>query len=96
MRQSRAPSGTGKSTHAFLWQKFLGEDNVAVINGDKPILRFREDDVLACGSPWAGKDGLQRNVCTPLGGICLLKRSSENIIRRAGAQEFFDFFAPQV
>jgi len=36
-----AKSGVGKSTHAFLWQKYLGEDRVKVINGDKPILWFR-------------------------------------------------------
>jgi len=91
-----APSGTGKSTRAFLWQKYLGENKVSVINGDKPILWFRGQDVLACGSPWAGKEGLHRNVCVPLRGICLLRRSHENIIRRVGAQEFFDFFITQM
>lgn len=91
-----APSGTGKSTRAFLWQKYIGEDKVRVINGDKPILWFRDDCVLACGSPWAGKEGLHLNLCLPLGGICLLKRSPENVIRKAGSQEFFDFYVNQV
>jgi len=91
-----APSGTGKSTRAFLWQKYLGYDKVSVINGDKPVLWFNGNEVLACGSPWAGKEGLNRNVCVPLGGICLLRRSSENTIRHADAQQFFDFFMPQV
>jgi len=91
-----APSGTGKSTRAFLWQKYLGTDKVTVINGDKPILWFRGDDVLACGSPWSGKEGLEKNVCVPLGGICLLRRSSDNTIRKAGAQEYFDLYASQV
>jgi len=91
-----APSGTGKSTRAFLWQKYLGENNVAIVNGDKPVLWFKDDEVLACGSPWSGKEGLEKNVCVPLGGICLLHRSAANIIRRAGSQEFFDFYANQV
>jgi len=91
-----APSGTGKSTRAFLWQKYLGEQNVRIINGDKPILWFKDDEVLACGSPWAGKEGLEKNVCVPLGGICLLRRSAANTIRRAGSQEFFDFYVNQV
>ena len=34
-----APSGTGKSTHAALWKKYLGDD-VEIINGDKPILNI--------------------------------------------------------
>lgn len=91
-----APSGTGKSTRAFLWQKYLGVDQVAVINGDKPILWFRDDDILCCGSPWAGKEGLHRNVCIPLKGLCLLQRSSENTIRRATASEFLDFYMQQL
>jgi len=91
-----APSGTGKSTRAFLWQKYLGNENASIINGDKPILWFKDETVLACGSPWSGKEGLQKNVCVPLGGICLLYRSAANVIRRASSQEFFDFYVNQV
>lgn len=70
-----AESGVGKSTHAFLWQKYLGEDRVRIINGDKPILWLREDgEILACGSPWSGKEHLDENSCVPLRGICLLER----------------------
>ena len=40
-----APSGTGKSTHALLWKRFLG-DAVSIVNGDKPIVRLTgEGDV---------------------------------------------------
>jgi len=91
-----APSGVGKSTRAFLWQKYLGEDKVTIINGDKPILWFSDGQVLACGSPWAGKEGLQKTRCVPLGGICLLQRSADNTIRRATPQEFFDTYTSQV
>jgi len=91
-----APSGTGKSTRAFLWQKYLGSDKVCVINGDKPILWFKDDTVLACGSPWAGKEGLQKNVCVPIGGLCLLRRSHENKIQRATQKEFLDFYLSQI
>lgn len=49
-----APSGTGKSTHAALWKKYLG-DEVEIINGDKPILNIccsdgRETDDGKIGS----------------------------------------------
>ena len=36
-----AKSGTGKSTHIAQWMRALGDD-VTVVNGDKPILRWRE------------------------------------------------------
>jgi len=97
-----AESGVGKSTHAFLWQKYLGEDRVRVINGDKPVLWFREDGaVLACGTPWSGKEGLDENVCLPLGGICLLRRLEDAPeggprITEAPQDEAFDFLMHQV
>lgn len=73
-----APSGTGKSTHIFLWRKFLG-DNVKIINGDKPVLSFRnENEILICGSPWAGKEGWQKNCMIPLAGICILRQGISN------------------
>lgn len=57
-----APSGTGKSTHALLWKRFLG-DAVSIVNGDKPIVRLTgEGDVpVAYGTPWAGKEGWHEN-----------------------------------
>ncbi|MBO7310031.1 MAG: hypothetical protein J6U86_01400, partial [Clostridia bacterium] len=55
-----AKSGTGKSTHIMLWRKAFGED-VHVVNGDKPILRFIDDKLYAYGTPWCGKEGWQTN-----------------------------------
>lgn len=102
-----AESGVGKSTHAFLWQKYLGADRVRVINGDKPILWFRPDgEILACGSPWSGKERLDANVQVPLRGVCLLTRL-ENApgfgttvnapyITGAAREEAFDFLMHQI
>lgn len=80
-----APSGTGKSTHILLWRKFLG-NNVKIINGDKPVLSFRkENEILICGSPWAGKEGWQKNRMVPLASICILRQGTTNqIIRISG------------
>lgn len=72
-----APSGTGKSTHIRLWRQYLG-DAVRVINGDKPFVRIpecREEPTVVYGTPWAGKEGWQRNDSAPLTGIVLLSRS---------------------
>lgn len=87
-----APSGTGKSTHAFLWQQLLGEDRVTVINGDKPII---SNDLTVYGTPWCGKEGLHRNIGVPLHGIGLLHRSTTPHMTRATQEEFMDFMLQQ-
>ena len=74
-----AKSGTGKSTHIRHWKALHGE-RVSPVNGDKPIFRFADGVLYACGTPWAGKEGWQRNVCVPLGGICFLERGQEDSI----------------
>lgn len=76
-----ARSGTGKSTHISLWKSHMG-DAVEIINGDKPFLWVKEDEVRIYGTPWAGKEGWQKNTGVPLCGICFLMRGKVNRIRR--------------
>lgn len=80
------PSGVGKSTHTSLWKQCFGE-KAQIINDDKPALRCRDGRWYAYGTPWSGKSGINRNEKVPLGGICFLKRGTENRIRRLSAQE---------
>ena len=75
-----AHSGAGKTTHMLLWQKLLG-DRLKIVNGDKPIIRFFEDDPAspyAYGTPWCGKERLGCNMRTPLRHICFIERAEEN------------------
>jgi hypothetical protein len=81
-----AKSGVGKSTHTKLWQSTFGE-KVKIFNDDKPALRRLEDGWFAYGTPWCGKDGININMKVPLGGICFLKQSTENSIRRLDKKE---------
>ena len=81
-----AKSGTGKSTHTRLWRQLFG-DRAVMVNDDKPFLKFTADGVLAYGSPWSGKHGLDSNICAPLKGICILVRGAQNRIRKITAQE---------
>lgn len=74
-----AESGTGKSTHTRYWQEVLGE-RVTVINGDKPIYRFKEGQLMAYGTPWCGKENWQTNTVAPLKALCLLERAEKNSI----------------
>ena len=75
-----AHSGTGKTTHMRLWQELLG-DRFKVINGDKPIIRFFEDEpdtAYGYGTPWCGKERLGCNERTKLKHICFIERATEN------------------
>ena len=74
------PCGMGKSTHARLWLDRL--DSARIINDDKPALRRMDSVWYAYGTPWCGKDGINRNEKVPLGGICFLRRGEQNRISR--------------
>ena len=77
-----ARSGVGKTTHTMLWKQVYGEQ-VRIINGDKPIIRFFGDVPYAYGTPWAGKENLQINNRVQLTDICFIQRSPENSVSRA-------------
>ena len=74
-----ARSGTGKTTHLTRWQNYLG-DRLTVINGDKPFVRFFEDESLpiAYGTAWRGKEGFGNTGKTRLKHICFIERGGEN------------------
>lgn len=84
-----ATCGTGKSTHTRLWREVFG-DRAVMINDDKPFLKIGNDGVVACGSPWSGKHGLDHNIGLPLKGICILRRGAVNRIRRITPEEAKD------
>lgn len=80
------PCRAGKSTHAGLWKKTFGPDTY-IINDDKPALRRIDGIWYAYGTPWCGKDGINKNEKVPLAGLCFLKKAQENKIRRLEAEE---------
>lgn len=90
-----APSGTGKTTHVRLWKEHLGPD-VEIINGDKPVLEVGEDEIIAYGTPWAGKERLQKNSCVPVKGICFLRQSKTNTIHKLNKREAMLLLLPQI
>lgn len=89
-----ANSGVGKSTHTQLWQSLFGEA-AQVFNDDKPALRRMDGRWYAYGTPWCGKDGINQNKKVPLAGICFLKQSGENRIRRLSQTEALSRILPQ-
>ncbi len=75
-----ARSGTGKTTHSRLWLKKV--PGSYMINGDKPFLRLINGQIMACGSPWRGKENYGVNEILPLEAICILERDSYDHIEQ--------------
>lgn len=77
-----APSGTGKTTQYIRW-KLLYNDEITILNGDKPILEFYGDEtIIVHPSPWKGKENMGSMQYAPLGGLILLKQGAENHVQR--------------
>ena len=72
-----AKSGVGKTTHAKLWKEMLNNE-MTIINGDKPLIRIIDEKVFVYGSAWAGKEKLHTNTKTELRKICFIERSETN------------------
>lgn len=89
-----AKSGTGKTTHINLWlEKF--QDKCTIVNGDKPLLRIKDDGVIAYGTPWCGKENLNTNTSVKLKGICILNRGEKNTIEKIEFKEALDMLLQQ-
>lgn len=88
-----AKSGTGKSTHVVQWMHALGDD-VTVVNGDKPILRWRSGEADeakgACApSETPGGESAETPDRTPSGeGACACTPSAASPDGEAVAPSF--------
>ena len=81
-----APCGTGKSTHARLWQQHFGIAKVHIINDDKPAIRCIDNYFYVYGTPWSGKSEYNLNIKVPLQAICFLEQSIYNWIKKLETQ----------
>lgn len=73
-----APSGTGKSTQAGLWEEY---EHAEIINGDRAGLRLQDGHWEGYGLPYAGSSGIYRNESAPVKAIIVLRQAKENQIR---------------
>ena len=90
-----AKSGTGKSTHARLWQELLG-DRLVYVNDDKPLVRIAPDGAVIYGTPYDGKHHRSSDVAVPLRAVCFLRRGRENSIRACSTRDAFPRLLQQV
>ncbi|SDI00789.1 hypothetical protein SAMN05443529_12428 [Desulfosporosinus hippei DSM 8344] len=89
-----APSGTGKSTHAQLWQRHV--DNVKILNDDTPAVQIIGGKPFVFGTPWSGSSLIHCNDSAPLEAIVILEQAEENRIRKITGQEAILGVMPRV
>jgi hypothetical protein len=87
-----APSGTGKSTHASLWEMYYG---ATVINDDCPPIRIIDGTPYVFGSPWSGSSAKFANKMAKLHGIVILEQSKQNVISPIGSSECAAMLLPR-
>lgn len=87
-----APSGTGKSTHAKLWEDNFG---ARILNDDCPVLRLIDGRPFVFGTPWSGSSDKFENSSAPLSGIVILEQSHDNKIYRLNSSEIIQKLLPR-
>lgn len=89
-----APSGTGKSTQADLWKKFV--DGVQIINGDRAIIGLEDNVIKAYGLPFCGTSKITRNQSFNLGTIVILRQGKVNKLIELSIKDSYRYLYSQV
>lgn len=71
-----APSGTGKTTHTSLWEKY---EKCEILDGDIALVGMKENEMYIYGLPWCGTSQRYVNKCVRLNAVIFLEQSDENI-----------------
>lgn len=79
-----APSGTGKSTQAALWEQYTG---AKILNGDRAAVRYLDGRWQAFGLPYAGSSQVYCNASAPCSAIVVLRQAEENRLTRLSQKE---------
>ncbi len=83
-------SGTGKSTHASLWKRYI--PGAWLLNDDNPTIRLKKDGrVMIYGTPWSGKTPCYLHESAELkGGVHLYQALENRFTRLAGLDAFLE------
>lgn len=81
-----APSGTGKSTQAALWEEHRKAE---IINGDRVLIRTIEGKAYASGIPFAGSSNYCKNVSLPIDAIVYLAQAPKTTIEKMSLPKAF-------
>lgn len=88
-----APSGTGKTTQATLWERYRG---TRVVNGDKSLLAKRDGKWTANGWPVCGSSQVCHNESLPIRAIVMLSQGKENTIEKLSPFQAFSQIYSQI
>lgn len=88
-----APSGTGKSTQAVLWERYRGSHTV---NGDRALLKKIDGRWTACGWPVCGSSKECNVINTPVCAIVMLKQGKTNQVERLSLFQAFTLLYSQI
>lgn len=81
-----APSGTGKSTQARLWEV---QEGAEILNGDRTAVRKEGEQWKAFGFPFAGSSDIYRNDAAPVTAVVILRQAQDNRLIRLHQAEAF-------
>lgn len=88
-----APSETGKTTQANLWEKYRGSRTV---NGDRALLEKQNGRWIAGGWPVCGTSKICNNEAIPIRAVVMLSQAKENRAERLTPGHAFPFLYSQI
>lgn len=88
-----APSETGKTTQANLWEKYRGSRTV---NGDRSLLGKRDGRWTAQGWPVCGTSEVCHNESIPVRAVVMLSQAQENRAKRMTPGQAFPLLYSQI
>lgn len=88
-----APSETGKSTQAGLWERYRGSETV---NGDRALLRRIDGRWTACGWPVCGTSEICHLEDIPIHAVAMLRQGKENYVERLSPVQAFTQLYSQI
>lgn len=88
-----APSETGKTTQANLWEKYRGSRTV---NGDRSLLGKRDGRWTAQGWPVCGTSEVCHNESIPVRAVVMLRQAQENRAQRMTPGQAFPLLYSQI
>jgi len=68
------PSLSGKSTQTRFFKQIFND--TVIINEDKPLIFIENDECYVCGSPWSGKDVINKNIVKKVNAIFFINQAT--------------------
>ena len=88
-----APSGTGKSTQAALWERCGG---ARIMNGDRTLLIRRGGEWYAAGFPFSGSSGISHNGIFRIRALVMIYQDRVNGGSRISCSSAFKRSYPEI